>query len=235
MNVAKETLNEFQYGTNGDGFKPFAEVSLSDVRQGFRVRILPDGSTRGIQLEDLHKRMSELKLNSSVPDDVRTGFDTSRNLFLYSWFVYRFQTVAELQAYATLELALGKRLKAEGSGRIKNLSPRLKFAVQKGWLRASGVRIYQQKSESRKRYAEEQEKFFSEFLKHEQGWQNPDPRSEEQHAADYLQNLIGGIPKLRNSVAHGNPMLHGGSALTLEICCDLINQLFPEKIGNEAV
>ncbi|HLP76819.1 MAG TPA: hypothetical protein VK327_07860, partial [Candidatus Paceibacterota bacterium] len=98
-----------------------------------------------------------------------------------------------------------------------------------------GVRIYRQKSESRRRYAEEQERFFSEFLKHENGWQNPDPRSEEQRAADYLQNLIGGIPKLRNSVAHGNPMLHGGSSLTLEICCDLINQLFPEKIGNESV
>jgi len=25
------------------------------------------------------------------------------------------------------------------------------------------------------------------------------------------------------------PMLGGGTAVTLEICCDLINQLFPEK------
>ncbi|HYG35621.1 MAG TPA: hypothetical protein VEC99_12595 [Clostridia bacterium] len=225
-------MSEFKYGTNGDGFKPLAEVLLSDVRQTFWARFQADGTSRGIQLEDLHKRMSELNLNSTVPEAVRTGFDTARNLFLYSWFVYRFQTVAELQAYATLEFALGKRLEAEGAGHIKNLSPRLNFAVDKGWLRADGVRVYQQKAESRKRYAEGQAKFFREFLKHENGWQDPDPQTEAGRAADYLRNLTGGIPKLRNSVAHGTPMLRGGTALTLEICCDLINQLFPEDGAN---
>ncbi len=229
MEKSNDIATEFKYGKNGDEFKPLAEVLLSDVRQTFWVRLQSDGTSRGVQLEDLHKRMSELNLNSTVPEDVRTGFDTARNLLLYSWFVYRFQTVAELQAYATLEFALGKRLQAEGSGHIKNLSPRLNHAVQKGWLRADGVRIYRQKSESRRRYAEEQEQFFKEFLKNEKGWQSPDPRTEAEHAADYLRNLTGGIPKLRNSVAHGNPMLHGGAALTLEICRDLINQLFPEK------
>jgi hypothetical protein len=223
------TPGELKYGSTADEFKPLAEVLLSDVRQKFWARLQSDGTFRGIQMEDLHKRMSELNLNSTVPEGVRTGFDTARNLFLYSWFVYRFQTVAELQAYATLEFALGKRLEAEGAGHILNLSPRLNFAVQKGWLRADGVRIYRQKAESRKRYAQEQEEFFREFLKNEKGWQNPDPRTEAEHAADYLRNLTGGIPKLRNSVAHGNPMLHGGAALTLEICRDLINQLFPES------
>ena len=78
------------------------------------MRISLDGTTRGSQLDDLHEQMSELKLNSAVPKDVCTGFDTARNLFLYSWLVYRSETVAEiLQAYATLELALGKAI---GSG-----------------------------------------------------------------------------------------------------------------------
>ena len=36
-----------------------------------------------------------------------------------------------------------------------------------------------------------QDRFFREFLKHENGWQNPDPRSEEQQAVDYLEKLIG--------------------------------------------
>jgi len=225
--IAKQ--HDSKYGTTADEFKPLSEVMLSDVRQKCWARLQSDGTFRGIQLEDLHKRMSELTLNSTVPEDVRTGFDTARSLFLYSWFVYRFQTVAELQAYATLEFALGKRLAAEGAGHIQNLSPRLNFAVQKGWLRADGVRIYRQKAVSRRRYAEEQEKFFKEFLKNEKGWQNPDPRTETEYAADYLRNLTGGIPRLRNSVAHGNPMLHGGAALTLEICRDLINQLFPEQ------
>jgi hypothetical protein len=229
--MAKKTLRKFKFGTNGDEFKPLAEVLLSDVRQKYWTEIQLNGTTRELQLDDLHKDMAKLELNSAVPREVRTGFDTARNLYLYSWFVYRFQTVAELQAYAALDLALGRRLEVEGVKTIRNLSPRLKFAVQKGWLRADGVRIYRQNSEIRKRHAERQDKFFREFLKHENGWQNPDPRSEEQHAADYIQKLIGGIPKLRNPLAHGSQMLHCGSEMTLEICCDLINQLFPEEVS----
>jgi hypothetical protein len=150
MNQTKAMPDEFKYGTIGDEFKPLGEVLLSDVRQTCWVRMEPGGTSRGLQIKDLHTRMSELSLNSTVPEKVCTGFDTARNLFLYSWFVYRFQTVAELQAYATLEFALGKRLEAEGIGHIQNLSPRLKFAVKNGWLRADGVRIYRQKAEGPK-------------------------------------------------------------------------------------
>ena len=228
MEQPNATSEQLKYGTTGDEFKPLAEITLPDVRQKAWVLIQPNG-TRNIQLQDLHEEVSRLNLNSTVPEGVRTGFDTARSLFVYSWFVYRFQTVAELQAYATLEFALGKRLELEGAGHIQNLSNRLNCAVSRGWLRAEGIRIYRQTAEQRKRHAESQEQFFTEFLKHEKGWQNPDPRTESEHAADYLRNLTGGIPRLRNPVAHGRPMLHSGAALTLEICCDLINQLFPEK------
>jgi len=231
MNKSKFAHDELKYGSAGDEFKPLAEVTLPDVRQKFWARLQPDGTFRGVQLKDLHNRMSELTLNSTAPEGVRTGFETARNLFLYSWFVYRFLTVAELQAYAALEFALGERIEIEKAGHIRGLSRRFDFAVKKRWLRAEGVRRYRQVAKRRKEYSKEQEQIFKEFLKTEGGWRNPDARTEDEHASDYLRNLKDGIPKLRNSVAHGNPMLHGGAGLTLEICCDLINQLFPEKIA----
>ena len=229
MDKSNAATDELKYGTTGDGFKPLAEVMLPDVRQQFWARLQSDGTFRNVQLEDLHKRMSELTLNSTVAEEVRTGFDTARNLFLYSWFVNRFLTVAELQAYAALEFALGKRIAIEKAGHVRGLSRRFDLAVQKGWIRAEGVRRYRQVATHRKEYAKEQEQLFKEFLKAEDDWRNLDTRTEAEHASDYLRNLKDGIPRLRNSMAHGEPMLHGGAALTLEICCDLINQLFPEK------
>jgi hypothetical protein len=226
---------EFKYGKSGDGFKPQAEVLLSDIRQTFWVIIERNGTTREFRFDDLYKRMSELTLNSTVPEDIRTGFDTARNLYLYSWFVYRFLTVAELQAYAAFEYALGKRIENESAGRVRGLNNRFDFAIKKGWLRAEGVRRYQQSAKRRKEFAEEQEQLYKDYLKHEDGWRSPDSRTEAEHAAEYLQNLKSGIPKLRNSIAHGNPMLHGRAGLTLEICCDLINQLFPEKANVQSV
>ncbi|HEY2329989.1 MAG TPA: hypothetical protein VGI63_09285 [Verrucomicrobiae bacterium] len=220
---------EFKFGKNGDEFKPFGEVLLSDVRQTFWVKIQPDGSTRPFQFDDLHKRMAVLVLNSTAPEDVRTGFDTARNLYLYSWFVYRFLTVAELQVYAAFEYALGKRIEIENVGRIHGLNKRFDFAVGKGWLQAEGIRRFQMSAKRRGKYAEEQERLYKKYLKPIGGWQNLDSKTEAEHASEYLHHLKIGIPKLRNSIAHGEPMLDGGTVLTIEICCDLINQLFPEK------
>ncbi|HEY1174439.1 MAG TPA: hypothetical protein VGH19_23945 [Verrucomicrobiae bacterium] len=230
MNMTKEKLPTFGYGTNGDEFKPLAEVLLSDVRQTYWVKIRADGSTHGLQLEDFHQQMSDLNLNPDVPEDVCTGFDTARNLYLYSWFAYRFQTVAELQACATLELALGKRIESECTKKVKNLGPRLLFAFEKGWLKSDQIRVYQRSSENRKRHTS----LFDEVLQQDNELQTSTPAwEEEKHAAEYLEKLIEAIPSLRNVVAHGNPMLHGGSVTVLEICCDLINQLFPQKIESQ--
>jgi hypothetical protein len=225
--------SEFKYGKNGDEFKPLNEVLLSDIRQTFWAIIQHDGTTRKICFDDLYKRMAELSLNSTVPEDVRTSFDTARNLYLYSWFVYRFLTVAELQVYTALEYALGKRIEIENIGRIRGLDNRFTFAIQKGWLRAEGVRRYQKAAKRRKEFAEEQGRLFKDGLRPEIDWRNPDTRTDAEHASDYLKNLKVGIPKLRNSIAHGEPMLDNRTALTVEICCDLINQLFPEKADSK--
>jgi len=45
-------------------------------------------------------------LNDTVPEKIREHFETTKNLLLYSWFVYRFIPVAEFHAATTLEYAL---------------------------------------------------------------------------------------------------------------------------------
>lgn len=46
---------------------------------------------------------------------------------------------------------------------------------------------------------------------------------------DYSLILVESIPALRNELSHGSNMLHKNSLMTLEICCELINQLFTNE------
>lgn len=210
--------DELKYGNAADVFKPLSDVMLPDPRQkGFVVLGPYDASFRDIRLEDYHKELSEITLNSSVPEDVRIGFDTARNLCLYSWFVYRFQPVAELQGYAVLEYALGKRMGPKNAEAKRGLSARLDFAIDEGWLRDEGLRQFQRMAGLRQEYAASHG-----------GLINLN-ESNTTTFDTYVRQLKGPISRLRNSLAHGNPMLHPNAAHTLEICCDLINQLFPEN------
>jgi len=47
-------------------------------------------------------------------------------------------------------------------------------------------------------------------------------------ASQYCATLQKTIPMLRNCLAHGDSMLHEHGALTVRICAELINQLFPK-------
>jgi hypothetical protein len=44
---------------------------------------------------------------------------------------------------------------------------------------------------------------------------------------EYCQKLTEFFPFLRNELAHGSSMLHEHGASTVQLCADLINQLFP--------
>jgi hypothetical protein len=96
------------YGTTHGVLKPLNEAILPDLR--FQcLKITCEDSSRPFELADMHQRLSETILNLSVPEKIRVQFETARNLMLYTWFVFEFQTVAEMQAYASLELALSER------------------------------------------------------------------------------------------------------------------------------
>jgi len=212
------------YGTTADEFKPLSEILLSDVRQKYRSVIQGNGESRKFTLADLHKQMEGLRLNSSVPDEVQIAFDTARNLYVYSWFVYRFQMSAQLQAYAALEHALGKRIESEQIPCGRGLSNRMGVAIQRKWFKAEKIRVFQL-AEKRRAAQDELNTALRAFVAAEEGLAHTPIPAKQDHATEYLKNLKKAMPGLRNTLAHGRPMLFSG-ALTIEICRDLINQLF---------
>lgn len=71
--------------------------------------LLPDPRRKNMSIESLHSKLSKIDLNPNIPEVISIQFETAKNLFLYSWFVHRFHHISDLQAIATLELALKSR------------------------------------------------------------------------------------------------------------------------------
>lgn len=70
-----------------------------------------------------------------IPQDVRIQIETVKNLFLYSWFVYRFGMVAKNQILNATEFALKEKYKKEGIEKSPNgLSNKLKDALRREWF-----------------------------------------------------------------------------------------------------
>jgi len=46
---------------------------------------------------------------------------------------------------------------------------------------------------------------------------------------DYLPILLEALPGIRNAYAHGSDMLHNQVLGTLELVCEILNQLFPKS------
>lgn len=75
-------------------------------------------------------------MSDAAPEEIRREFDTARNAFIYSWFVYEFTTVAELAGYTVLELALRRLIDPAPPNTSKSpgLSKLLKKATSMGHL-----------------------------------------------------------------------------------------------------
>jgi hypothetical protein len=87
--------------------KLLPEVCQPDIR--YRGRVDLDKTTGTISettIESIYDLIQPISLGSKVPDEVRSHFETAKNLALYSWFVYSFQVVAAMHAVASLEMAL---------------------------------------------------------------------------------------------------------------------------------
>ncbi|MCK1354227.1 hypothetical protein IVB56_25000 [Bradyrhizobium sp. CW7] len=112
--------------------------SISSIHEpDIRFRNLADASgTRPMSMADLHAMVEPVKLSDAVPEEIRREFDTARNAFVYSWFVYEFTTLAELGGYTVLELALRRRIDPAPPNTSKSpgLSRLLQTAIEKGYL-----------------------------------------------------------------------------------------------------
>jgi hypothetical protein len=80
--------------------------------------------TAAITPAEQHDWIAGVTLTTAVPDMVVEAFDRARNAFVYTYYVYEFAMLAELQALATVEMALRLRLgsRAPQNGTLWNLA-----------------------------------------------------------------------------------------------------------------
>lgn len=197
-----------------DLFRDLERFGAVDPRYASRSVLDPQTGARKMTLEDHWCSIKVLALHDGVPSRVQIHFDTARNLLLHSWHVFRFQQVAEMHAFASVEYAL--RVRAGLSARDKaNLPKLLPLAVKNGWIRADGFRLYRAAVAQRQMLAEPEDSV-------------TDGQAEVQsvRGLSYVGSLIKVLPELRNELAHGTAMLRPSGKRTLALCCDLINQLF---------
>ena len=216
-----DKTKQITYGTTGGVLKPLEEVLLPDPRFQF-FAMFSESTERPFQLSDIHTRLGDSVLNPGVPERVRVQFETARNLMLYSWCVFEFHTVSEMQAYAALEFALGerfqfpKRQKKTRSG-VREVPLMLAELLQKA-VREKAI------------IAEKLPAW--ERVKARQAWyekRSSMPIQPIGSATEWLQTVIKNVPNFRNSLAHGETRLYLEASFSqLELCADLINALFPK-------
>lgn len=186
-------------------------------------------------LERHHSAISQIKLNSDVPENVRIQFETVRNLYLYSWFIYRFYPVSEHQAFCCLEFALKERFKEviksrSNKGREKmTLQPLLKFAIEKGYIKNEGFEIWRHAVKARSLDRLRWHKFneMTEQGLQEISWDESDAQvTADDMKWDYCSVLLKSIPTLRNEHGHGSDMLYNTVLNSLKIVSEIINQIY---------
>jgi hypothetical protein len=108
--------------------KPFDQMLYPDSR--YANVMAPDGhgGFRPMTMADHHDMVSEIRLSSLAPPEIRQMFSRAIHAALYAWFDYELTALAELQAYAALEAALRGYFQQEDSN-LWNLTER---AVAKG-------------------------------------------------------------------------------------------------------
>lgn len=212
-----------------DPLKPLDQIFDPDSRQAHFVGTL----------KDRHNAISIIQLSHSVPLAVRQLFETSKNLSLYSWFVYRFHQVSEMVAYSALEMALRDRYRSENPGETKRttLYFLLQHAKQQSWIRNKDFPSLMMRAKARAEH-----KKFMDTVK-DKAWKDikeftlDDPTEaeilESMEDLDLVTAITETTHKLRNELAHGSTNLHPASISTLQIVAEIINQVFHPAHDNQ--
>jgi hypothetical protein len=210
--------------TERDTLKSLAQLNVPDaVQAAFSRYDQFTGSLRPKSIEDHHSDARELALPDHVPQDIRRHFDTARNLFLYSWFVWAFAWVAQLYGYVSLEMAL--RLRALNENRIdESASPGLarliKLAISEGWILVEELPQHVETDPDERAALEKTLENYTLADLARMWIPQLDPLS-------YIKDLAEAIPFFRNELAHGTTHISGDSFSTLLLCRDMISKLFP--------
>jgi hypothetical protein len=207
----------------GDPLKDLDRIMQPDPRHG--------GSSGTLEL--LHAHLNGIRLHAGAPVHVRQLFETAKNLSLYSWFVYRFHPIAQLIGYASLERALKERVarerRVEADTVRETLRPLMDLAASKGWLKNEGFEVVRRAAHVQLKDEQTYQMIQSGQIG-EEPVELPDIDAAEILARaaqlDYVVRIAESMPYVRNHLAHGGRAVHGGSAATLKVIAEAINQLF---------
>lgn len=107
-------------------------------------------SKQPLTVEYQHESVVVIALHQNVPEDIRIQFETTKNLYLYAWFVFRFYPVANLHAYTCLELALRTRFGDElREAQIKELESQINELEAEGKKPSPRIRAHLNKIKKR--------------------------------------------------------------------------------------
>jgi len=216
-------------------------VCEPDVRNKLFVRYDPEQKAwRRLELKDQHEAIASIQLHDTVPENVKIQFETIRNLYLYAWFVYRFYPVCEHMAFCCLEYALREKFgiiveqdsQYVKKGKKATFRPLLRYAIEKGYLKNEGFKIWQQHAQQRslgrlgwEKMQEMNAKGLSEISYDE----SEAAITEDDMSWDYLSVLLESLPTRRNHYAHGSSSLHNTVLNSVRIVAEVINQLYPAE------
>jgi hypothetical protein len=192
-----------------------------------------------VTVEYQYSVISGIELHSGVPEDIRIQFETTKNLYLYAWFVFRFYPVVMLHAYACIELALRERFEAEmiAAGKSKrefgpSLSGLLTYAMESGNLKDENFSVWQhrtkrnaQRRTANELWQEAKRNGLNEITIDEEQFEI----KEEDRNHEYVSTLVRILPKLRNHYAHGSTSLDNQALGEIELAAEIINQIFHKR------
>lgn len=190
-------------------------------------------------ISDQYNRIEKYQLAEYVPEKVTTQYEVARNLYLYSFNVYRFYMVAQHQALVTLEFAIkeaiGKKKIKKYGEKIKKgggLAGCLNYIFDKGLVDNSDFPawINQHKAQAERKYEITKIKEMEEKgLKSIEINYNEIDYDEHTIEYDYLEILSENMPKTRNNFAHGASTLHNQVLSTFENVSIIINKIYLKK------
>jgi hypothetical protein len=223
---------------NADKLRPLAYFNEPDPRSGcFSMFDKELKDFRQVELSDHHQNISEIILNESVPENVASQFEVVRNLYLYSWVVYRFLNISEHHALACLELALKCRYESclneiAHPQKHASLKKLLKYAIESGDIRNEGFTAWHLQVFRNSQNREEARRLQRVIQMGNSHLLYDDAVNvivEEDRDFDYVSSLAERLPILRNLYAHGSDMLDFRALNTIRTVSEIINQLFPKS------
>jgi len=115
--------------------KPLAELLQPDpTNTMFGKMDAETGSIGPVALGDIYGIVSQISTAENVPEDVRSYFESIKNLAVFGWFHYPLYTHAVFLASTALEMALRARFPVTG-GDSRTMRPLIQAARKAGLVR----------------------------------------------------------------------------------------------------